>query len=420
MQDNTKVDEDDAVTSALADHFDLPAHPPYLLPEHLQAIVGRIFYAAPHGPGFWIELSPEERRAVAAEWDREHTVANKKITEAVFVSANSESLNNGHCISWRYWVEQMPTWNTAQAANLMCGLDPDVFENLDSQPNTNNLSDLILKAKKIQRLAETQGIVSFSPVQWVEWTDKHKLRIHDGLRIEVDAMLHSVSESIAKVNENLLEQVNQKYFGARHWVGNARIKGAVSPIELMALMYEWHHKGEKEKAIKDWYLSLISAVNKGQIIARDPDSLMELSTLPSNDEWILTLLDADKFLEPLGWNASATIQDVFNECFKADALPPTSNAGDVQVTNTSTTINKIKNRISILNAEIELAKETALDKTDPNSVWAKLFDLAELNTGCMRGTAEGEIKYMDSGEVKFFKKRSLNERMSRMTTHNDA
>jgi hypothetical protein len=127
--------------------------------------------------------------------------------DAEFLSAFSESVNNGKCISWRYWVEQMPFWTAAQAARLMCALDPDVFESLESRPNSNDPSDLILKTKQIQRLAEAQDIVSLRPAQWIVWADKHTIGIHAGLRIEVNAMpnvelAHPPTESSPKVKNN--------------------------------------------------------------------------------------------------------------------------------------------------------------------------------------------------------------------------
>lgn len=77
----------------------------------------------------------------------------------------------------------------------------------------------------------------------------------------------------------------------------------------------------------------------------------------------------------------------------------------------------IKNRTQPLNAEILKAKETALDKTDPSSVWTELCKLAEQKIGCLLGLDEKDIKYKSGDVVCFFKKRNLNERMKRAATH---
>jgi hypothetical protein len=58
---------------ALANHFDLPAHPPNILPEHLRGWVRRVFTPKPFGPGLWPDLSPAERRAAAGYWDEANT-----------------------------------------------------------------------------------------------------------------------------------------------------------------------------------------------------------------------------------------------------------------------------------------------------------------------------------------------------------
>src|SRR4051812_46441025 len=105
--------------------------------------------------------------------------------DAEFEAAFAEHTYNNKAISWRYWVEQMPAWTPAQAARLMCALDPDIFENLTNRPNQNDPSDLVLKAKQIQRLAETQGVGSLSPCKWLEWANSHKLQVHIGLSLAV-------------------------------------------------------------------------------------------------------------------------------------------------------------------------------------------------------------------------------------------
>lgn len=186
MQDNASTDRNNSLSDALADYFDRPAHPPNTLPEHVHGLVHRIFILGPLGPGYWIDLTPAKRRATAAKWDR----AN--MDEAIFASSFTESVNNGKPISWFYWVEQMPVWTSAQAARLICALDPDIFEDLTSRSNENAPSDLTLKAKQIQRLAEAQGKDLLSPAMWLEWADSQRLKVHVGLRIEVNAMLKSI------------------------------------------------------------------------------------------------------------------------------------------------------------------------------------------------------------------------------------
>jgi hypothetical protein len=78
--------------------------------------------------------------------------SNEERDEAELIAALTEKVYNGSIINWRYWVYQMPRLSAAQAARLLCGLDPDTFDNLDSRPNKNDPSHLCDKARKLQRL----------------------------------------------------------------------------------------------------------------------------------------------------------------------------------------------------------------------------------------------------------------------------
>lgn len=108
--------------------------------------------------------------------------------ESEFVAAFSEAVNNGRAINWKYWAEQMPHWTAAQAARLICALDPDVFENLDHRPNKNDPSDLTDRAKKIQRLAEAQDTGLKNPDEWLNWAESLGLHVHPGLRLAINAL----------------------------------------------------------------------------------------------------------------------------------------------------------------------------------------------------------------------------------------
>ena len=103
-------------------------------------------------------------------------------------AASREIAYNGAPIDWDYWVHQMPALTAAQAARLICGLDPDRFENLDNRPNENDPSQACAEAKRIQRLAETAGMEKVSPADWLQWADRHGFKVHACYRLEVDAI----------------------------------------------------------------------------------------------------------------------------------------------------------------------------------------------------------------------------------------
>jgi hypothetical protein len=82
-----------------------------------------------------------------------------------------------------------------------------------------------------------------------------------------------------------------------------------------------------------------------------------------------------------------------------------------------TTTHKIKARASALDAEIQEAKKRALDNADPKNVFSELVKMAEEKVGCLLGLDGKDIKYQSGDDVKFFKMRSLRERMKRAATY---
>ena len=88
-------------------------------------------------------------------------------------------------------------------------------------------------------------------------------------------------------------------------------------------------------------------------------------------------------------------------------------AATVETAHTTTT-HKIQTRAQPLDAEIKVAKEHALDKNSPQSVWDALVKMADSKEGCLLGQGNlDEIKYGSSADIKFFTKRMLGDRMRR-------
>ena len=110
------------------------------------------------------------------------------MTEREMAAAYTESVHNGTHINWRYWVAHMPELTAAEAARLMCALDPDLFANLDNRPGGTDPSELCRKAEMIQRLAERQERKAGSPVEWLAWATEHRISVHDGFRLAVESL----------------------------------------------------------------------------------------------------------------------------------------------------------------------------------------------------------------------------------------
>lgn len=106
--------------------------------------------------------------------------------EADLLASFKEHVYNGKIINWRYWVHQLPELHVTEAARLMCGLDPEVFESLDNRPNKNDPTDLVAEARRLQRLAERQNLFTAPPAKWLEWAGLHGFDVHGGFRIEVE------------------------------------------------------------------------------------------------------------------------------------------------------------------------------------------------------------------------------------------
>ena len=72
------MDKPTLLVEILSPYFDKPGHPPNILPDDVQGMIRRIFIQTPFGPGYWMDLSPDERRRVVIEWDKEHAPAKAK------------------------------------------------------------------------------------------------------------------------------------------------------------------------------------------------------------------------------------------------------------------------------------------------------------------------------------------------------
>ena len=90
-----------------------------------------------------------------------------------------EDALNSKPIDWAYWVGKMPSLTAAQAACLMCLLDPAQYKNLDTNDEVEQA------AHKIQRLAEAREYGPASPREWLDWADANTIKVHPGFRDEV-------------------------------------------------------------------------------------------------------------------------------------------------------------------------------------------------------------------------------------------
>lgn len=152
------------------------------LPDDLRQCVIEAFatQSAAFDAQQWNALTPNQRRAMAQEWDLVQQIETQ--------AAYDETGLNGTSIDWRYWVHQMTTLSAAEASRLMSALDPDIFSSLDGHPGMDDPSRHCEKAGKIQRLAERSGMVDATPSAWLAWAVARGILVHAGFRIEVERL----------------------------------------------------------------------------------------------------------------------------------------------------------------------------------------------------------------------------------------
>ncbi|MBG9389335.1 hypothetical protein [Caenimonas aquaedulcis] len=114
-------------------------------------------------------------------------VVPDKEAENEFVQWFGESVHNGKPIDWEYWVLNMPTLSAAEAARLLCGLDPDVFKTLKERPNRNDASRAIAECQKIERLAAAHDRERESPENWLQWAKANRQTVERGFERAVHA-----------------------------------------------------------------------------------------------------------------------------------------------------------------------------------------------------------------------------------------
>lgn len=102
--------------------------------------------------------------------------------DAEFTASFEETVNNDRFIDWRYWAKLMPVWTSAQAARLMCALDPDIFESYEAEPNANDRSKPIAMSKSIERLAHAQQVAVLAPSEWLVWAKRNGFSVSPWLQ----------------------------------------------------------------------------------------------------------------------------------------------------------------------------------------------------------------------------------------------
>lgn len=129
-------------------------------------------------------LDEEELNMVLEGFARKTELRTRRSDD--FHAHFAETIWNGRLIDWKYWVQNMPTLNAAEASRLMAGLDPDLYEDLTARPEPkNDPSKVCAEARRMERLAVAEGRSRMPPEGWYRWALERDFDPHIGFFLAV-------------------------------------------------------------------------------------------------------------------------------------------------------------------------------------------------------------------------------------------
>ena len=122
--------------------------------------------------------------------------------------------------------------------------------------------------------------------------------------------------------------IERRTFGPDRWIEAVWSDGAASADEFLALVLFVQggigrlsaRKQEPMRAmravVESWAAKLTEAMQAGEVLARDPLTLLQLSSKPDGFAWALTLADADRLLKSNGidWTCAEVAEHLRKQC----------------------------------------------------------------------------------------------------------
>lgn len=236
-----------------------------------------------------------------------------------FVADLAERVLNGRPIDWDYWAKNMPTLTAAEAARLMAGLDPELFEDLASRPvPKNDPSRACAEAKRMERLAQAQGRCRHTPEEWLRWAHQCDFDVHRGffmavrgrqLRENAAQVLAEMPRAEAMVWEGAAEvgegrrQVSSEY--ANH-VTTVAVSFPEFIAEVEERLARWR-RGRYELIEAAQVLARANGLDAGQLAAQMDEAIhagrltYRLNNIP---------VDADRIPRQHVWHRTVLLKDV--------------------------------------------------------------------------------------------------------------
>jgi len=366
------------------------------------------------------------------------------------IASIGEMVYNGRLIDWRYWVENMPKLSPAEAARLMSGLDPDLYEDLTARPvPKNDPSRACAEARRIERLATVQGISQLTPDEWYLWALENGFGVHRGFFLAArgrhlvereDEVLKAMprAEAVrwecAPVTARGERQVSTSFAGH---TGTSVLTFPEFCAELDERLARWR-LGRYELVEAAEVLAQSAALDAGKL-ARQMDAAIHAGKLayrvnnirvdgdyvPQKHLWHQTLFDVDvnKWLAAESIGADLQLRFPYPDAPSSpepEALPEAEGpvlGAKPSRPEASTIQHRIKSRSDQLAAVLERAKEAALDRDDYLSVWAALVSMAQSSSrpAPLLGYVEDEgVKYQvaEGLGTKFLTKNALRKRLN--------
>lgn len=138
-----------------------------------------------------------------------------------------------------------------------------------------------------------------------------------------------VSNSLAYLSDGTTKIIERRMPNLDRWVKRAKDRSILTPLQLLAIIhfvifdFEMSELDE-ERIVAQWCQVLLTAADSRDIVPRDSLSLLPLTVIPLNLDWILSLSDAEKFITAQGmeWTCAEIIQHLYSEVY----LQPTVEA----------------------------------------------------------------------------------------------
>ncbi|CAJ9608830.1 Uncharacterised protein [Burkholderia pseudomallei] len=125
--------------------------------------------------------------------------------------------------------------------------------------------------------------------------------------------------------ENVTEKIVEvKTVGPQGWIRCVHERGILTPVQLLAIILFplWDFREpyqDDEKIVSDWDREFRAAIDSGEFVPRDRNSLLPIANADETN-WVISLGEADAFVAARGmaWTCTETVAHLFNEYFGVD------------------------------------------------------------------------------------------------------